>query len=186
MSVLDLMALLISLVGFYLGFRRGFIMAFFGMIGLLLGLILAMKFASWLSPAVASLDFFPSAWIPMISFVLMFIAAVLIIRAIRQAVESLASALMMGGINRILGGLVYAVMGIFIWSTLLWLGHRLYLFSPDLLAETRTFPYLVSLPSLVFEKFGQYWPFVETMLEDLHEYFDQISQKLPEHVGFHR
>ncbi len=186
MNGLDLTALLLAALGFYWGFQKGILAALLGWIGLLLGLILAMKTASLLGVYLMKWEEIPPAWIPAISYLLLFVGVILLVRLLTKALESLISTLRWNGINRLMGGLAYAAMALLFWSTLLWLGHQMHLFPPETLAHSQSYPYLAPLPSRLLEAIGQYWPMVDSILDDLSQFFDRINQKLPEHVGAHR
>lgn len=186
MNGLDLIALVLLALGFYWGYQKGILAALLEWIGLVLGLILAMKLASLLGRYLMTWEVIPSAWIPAISYLVLFLGVILLVRFLTRGLESLITALRWNGINRVLGGMAYSALALLFWSTLVWLGHRMHLFSPDTLAHSFTFPYLEPLPARVLDAIGEYWPMVDTILEELSDFFDQINKKLPEHVGAHR
>jgi len=183
---LDFIGLTIILIFFIRGYMKGIIVAIFSVIALLLGVLCALKLSGLLGEWLLQKGWVSSGWVQIISFAILFIGVVLLVRLLAKAVQSVAKLAMLGWLNGLIGGLLYAFAAAVVWSCLLWIGNQMHLVDPDTKAYSRTYSYLEPLAPWVFQKFGQLLPFARDLFGDLKIFFDQVNQTLPEHVGTDR
>ena len=93
------------------------------------------------------------------------------------------NAVMLGWVNKSIGGLLYSFMAAIIWSSLLWIGARMHLISQHTIDGSRTYTYFSELAPWVCAEVGKLLPFAKNVFSDLRQFFDHIDQKLPSHVG---
>src|SRR4051812_18840050 len=119
--LLDVIGVIILVLFFYRGYSKGFIVAAFSVIAILLGLMCALKlsqsFAAWLLEK----GYVSSGWVQVISYLVLFIGVVLLVRLIAKLLEHAAEGLMLGFLNGLIGGILYAFLGAVLWSSLLWI-----------------------------------------------------------------
>jgi len=122
MSFIDIIIISI-LAGFVLvGIWKGFFREVLGLVGVLLGIFLAIvgfgplsKILHQIVPAVPAV-----IWL-IISFLGIFIGVYLLSRLLAMLLSKLSSLIMLGWLNRLLGGLIGAVKGAFVISLILML-----------------------------------------------------------------
>jgi len=120
-----------------------------------------------------------------VSYVLLFIVVVLIVRLIGKLLEKAIDGLMLGVVNKLIGGLLYAFLGALLWSSLLWIGNRMQIITPETIAASKTYSWLSRLAPWIFEQAGKLIPFVKDTFTNLEHFFDAVNQKVPDHVGAH-
>lgn len=181
--VLDLIGIILILLFFIRGYMKGFIIAAFSVLAILLGIICALKLSHVLAQYLFNKGIITSGWGQLISYLIMFIAVVLIVRLIAKALETTVKAAMLGWVDKSIGGLLYAFLAAIVWSSLLWIGNQMHLIAPETIAYSKTYSYLAPLAPWVFTHVGALLPFAKNTFSDLQHFFEHVNQKLPDHVG---
>ncbi len=184
--MLDIISVTILVAFFIQGYRKGVIVAVFSLLGFVLGMICALKLSHKLAGYLFSAGWVTSAWAQIISYILLFAGVVWLVRLGGQAIQRSFEAVMLGLPNRLVGGLLYAFIGAFIWSSCLWLANQVHALAPETIARSRTYGYLTLVAPWVFAHVGEVMPFAKNIFSDLHHFFDGVNQHLPDHVGADR
>jgi membrane protein required for colicin V production len=171
MSLIDLILIFI-LAGFVLvGVWKGFFREVLGLVGVLLGIFLAIvgfgplsKILHRLIPVVPGV-----IWL-ILSFLGIFIGVYLLSRLLAMLLGKLSSLVMLGWLNRLLGGLIGAIKGAFVISLILML--------------LGFFPFQDSLKNIrknsaLYEPFQRIIPLVYNVLTD----FSISSRNLEKKIG---
>ncbi len=126
-----------------------------------------------------------SGWAQLVSYMILFVLVVLIVRLVASLIQKSVDAIMLGTINRLIGGVLYAFLGAVLWSSFLWIGGHMGLVGPETIAASKTYPYLSALAPWFFEQVARLLPFAKDTFSNLEHFFDTVNQKLPGHVGAH-
>lgn len=180
--VLDIIGISLIIIFFIRGYMKGIIVAAFSVLAIVLGIICSLKLSSSLAKFLYDNGIITSGWGQLISYILLFVLVVFVVRLIAKAVESSFDAVMLGWVNRGIGGLLYAFMFTILWSSFLWIGTRMQLISTETIAGSKTYPYLSQVAPWVFNKIGALWPMVKNIFTDLEVFFGHVNQQLPGHV----
>ena len=183
--ILDVIGIILIVLFFIRGYMKGFILAAFSVLAILLGIICALKLSQSFAAWMLAKGYVSSGWVQVISYVLLFIVVVIIVRLIGKLIEKAVETLMLGIVNRLIGGLLYAFMGAVLWSSLLWIGSRMHIITPETIAASHTYAKLSLLAPWFFEQVGKLLPFARDTFSNLEHFFDTINQKIPDHVGAH-
>ncbi len=183
--ILDVIGIILIVLFFIRGYMKGFILAAFSVLAILLGIICALKLSQSFAAWMLAKGYVSSGWVQVISYVLLFIVVVIIVRLIGKIIERAFEALMLGIVNRLIGGLLYAFLGAVLWSSLLWIGGRMHIITPETIAASHTYAKLSLLAPWFFEQVGKLLPFARDTFSNLEHFFDTINQKIPDHVGAH-
>jgi membrane protein required for colicin V production len=181
--MLDIIAVIIIMLAFFRGWQKGVIVALCSLLAIVLGMLAALKLSGALGIWLMKHGWVTSGWAQIISYVLLFVGVLLLVRLLARAVEGALKMAMLGFINRLAGALLYAFIGAFIWSSLLWVGDHAHLISPEAKAHSRTFGWLSPVAPWVFAKLGAVLPFAKDVFADLSQFFDLVNQHLSGHVG---
>ncbi len=107
---IDLLIVLLVLAAIYLGYQRGLILAVFSFLSLWVGIFFAFKFsaivAAWLGQRISVSD----RWLPILSFLLILLGVILLIRLGAKALESMLELAQMGTFNRMAGAVLYSLL----------------------------------------------------------------------------
>jgi membrane protein required for colicin V production len=181
---LDIAGLVIILLFFIRGYMKGFIVAAFSVVAILLGLLCALKlsqsFATWLLVN----DYVSSPWAQVVSYLVLFIGVVLLVRLIGKIIEKAVEGIMLGIINKLIGGVLYAFLGAVLWSSLLWIGAKAHIISAETIATSKSYASLSELAPWFFRQAGNLMPFVKDTFAKLEHFFDTVNGQ-PANVGTH-
>lgn len=181
--VLDIIAITLIIIFFIRGYMRGFIVAAFSVLAVVLGIICALKLSERLATYLFEHGYVTNGWAQVVSYIVLFVVVLWAVRLIAKAIESAMKAVMLGWVNKGLGGLLYAFIAALAWSTLLWLGTEVKYITPEQIAASHTYEYIEPLAPWVAEKTGALWPMAKNVFSDLELFFDNVNEYLPEHVG---
>ena len=120
MNVIDIVLLIVLLVAFVLGCRKGIVKAVGTFAGIIVGIIAAKEFSEMLQPQLAK--FFgqaDEATARVMAFVIIFIVAVLLCSLLFRLIEKLFNAILLGWLNRLLGGILSLVIAVAVSSLVL-------------------------------------------------------------------
>ena len=182
---LDVIGIILIILFFIRGYTRGIIVALFSVLAILLGIIVALKLSHALAAWLLAKGYVTSGWAQLVSYVVLFVIVVLIVRLIARLIQKAVEGMMLGVVNKLIGGLLYAFLGAVFWSSLLWIGSRMHIITPETIAASKTYSWLSALAPWFFEQVGKLLPFAKDIFSNLEHFFDTVNQKLPEHVGAH-
>src|ERR1043166_7953936 len=128
--ILDAIGIIIIILFFIRGYSRGFIVAIFSVIAILLGSICALKLSHVFAAWMLEKGYATSAWVMLIAYIVLFVGVVMLVRLVAKLIEKVAEGLMLGFINRLIGGGLYAFLGALVWSIFLWLAAHIQLIPP--------------------------------------------------------
>lgn len=181
--VLDVVGIAIIIVFFIRGYMKGFIIAAFSVLAILLGIICSLKLSHTLADYLLRKGIVTSGWAQVISYIVLFLGVVLLVRTIASAIEASLKLAMLGLVNRLAGGLLYVFLGAVIWSTFLWIFNQLHAITPETLAASKTYKWFSPIAPWVFDHIGKVLPFAKNIFADLQHFFGTVNQQLPDHVG---
>ena len=181
--LLDIIGISLLVLFFIRGYRKGIIVALLSVVGLVLGVVVSLKLSGALAGWLHAQDIAGARWALLISYVLLFVGVILLVRLIARLLEGSIKSLMLGPVNGLVGGLLYSLLAAFAWSALLWLAHRVHLLDPDTLAGSVTYSWFAPVAPRVVSLMGSLLPFAEGILAELESLFDDFNKKLPGYVG---
>lgn len=173
--MLDFVTAIVIALGFLRGYRKGLIVALFSFVAVLLGVLVALKLSHLLSAWLVEKGV-GGTWAPMVAYVLLFVGVGFLVRRGAKAVEGLTNAVMLGFFNKLAGGVLYALIGTVVWSSLLWLAARIGLVSEETKASSKTYAYLEPLAPAVYAKAGVVLPFARDIFNDLSATLDSAGK----------
>ncbi len=112
---LDILAGTLFIIALLQGYRRGFIRALISFFSLFIGLVLAFQFAGWVAIQLKEHTKIASHWLPFISFLLVLVLVLIVLRWLSGLLQQTAEWLHLGWLNTILGVVLY----VFIYYTVL-------------------------------------------------------------------
>ncbi len=183
--ILDVIGIILIILFFIRGYMRGIIVAAFSVLAILLGILCSLKLSQALSAWLLEKGYVSSGWVQVLSYVVLFIGVVLLVRLLAKLVQKAVEGMMPGIVNKLIGGLLYAFLGAVLWSSFLWLGNQMHIITPSTIAASNTYSWLSRLAPWFFEQAGKVLPFVRDTFSKLEHFFDTVNQKAT-NVGTHR
>lgn len=160
------------------GYNKGVVVALFSFIAIILGVMGALK----LSGSVSRLLFSDSQWAPFLTYIIVFVLIVWLVRLGARMIEKTFEAVALGFVNKLSGALLYGLLVTFVFSSLLWLLNQMGLIKPETQAQSKVYALIEPFAPHLFSLIGRLFPFAQTVFQDLEHFFDRINDKLPGHV----
>lgn len=183
--MIDILGITILALSFFKGWQKGIIVAACSLLAIVIGMLAALKLSTAFGAWLMANGWITSAWAQIVSYIIIFILVLWLVRLLAKAIEGALKMVMLGFINRTIGGLLYAFIGAFIWSCMLWVANFAHLIAPETLAASHTYNYFAPVAPWVFAHIGAVLPFAKDVFSDLSRFFDGVNQHLPGHVGAH-
>ena len=177
MSV-DIIFLILMVVAIFKGYSRGFIVALFSIIAFIAGIAAAMKLSTAVAKYLGDNVAVAKQWLPVISFLLVFIAVVLLVRLGAGIIEKTVQLAMLGWVNRIAGIILYVLLYAVLLSVLIFYAAQVKIISMETLTDSKTWPYIQPLGPWAMNGLGRFIPWFKDMFAQLQAFFDNISHKV--------
>ena len=172
--IIDVLFLIIIALAVFKGLKKGLIMAIFSTLGYIIGLAAALKLSVF---AASKLSTFTgnAKWLPVISFLLVFIAVVVLVNIIGRLIEKTFQTVMLGWANRLAGVILYLFVYSIIYSIFLFYAVHLHFIKQEVIADSSVYPYLQPLGIKVMSGLGTVIPWFKNMFAELEKFFSLFS-----------
>jgi membrane protein required for colicin V production len=158
------------------GLRRGLIIALCSVIAFVVGIAAAMKLSVVVAGYLKDSVNVSVQWLPVISFILVFVAVVLLIRLGAKMLEKTVELAALGWINRLAGVLFYAMLYMLGFSVLLFYAQQVHLVDESTADRSLTYSVIQPWGPLVINTFGKLIPLFKDMFTELEQFFARIAQ----------
>jgi len=173
--MIDLIYGVLVLVAIFKGLRRGLIVAVFSIIAFIVGIAAAMKLSVLVAGYLDQTTNLTARWLPFISFLLVFLAVIMIVRIAARMLESATQALSLGMVNKIGGILLYLIIYTFIVSILLFYAIKIRLISNETITSSVTYHFIAPWGPYMIEKLGVLIPVFKNLFLQLTTFFDKLT-----------
>ncbi len=144
--ILDLLTGLLVAYGFYQGFSKGLIKTVFASLSLIIGIVAALKLSPILIGLLQeSININPAVSF-VIGFVLTFIIVMALVRFIGSRIEKLLESINIGGLDKLLGGILLGLFYAIIVSFAVHFMDKIQLINEETKTASITYPLLKPLP----------------------------------------
>jgi membrane protein required for colicin V production len=157
------------------GLRRGLIIAVFSILAFIAGIAAAMKLSVVVAGYLKDSVHVSAKWLPFISFALVFIVVVLLVRWAARLLEETVEMAMLGWVNKIGGVLLYTILYMFTLSVILFFMQQVKLISDETIAHSTTWPVIQPLGPWVIDGFGKLIPAFKNMFNELSNFFGKLA-----------
>ena len=176
--ILDLIVAIILVFAIIKGFQRGLIVGVFSFVAILIGLAAAIKLSVVVAEHLGRSVNISGKWLPVISFILVFIGVVLLVRLGANLIQRSVETAMLGWVNRLGGIFFYIAIYIAVFSVLLFYAEQVHLVKQETIDSSATYSYIRPIGPKAVDAFGTLIPFFKNMFIELERFFEGISRKL--------
>jgi membrane protein required for colicin V production len=174
--IIDLALVVILIIAVLKGYSRGLIVAVFSLLAFIIGLAAAVKLsavvAGWLGQNVNV----SKEWLPVISFALVFLAVVLLVRMGAKAIEKSVQIVMLGWVNRLGGILFFGILYLIIFSIVLFYAEQLQLLKPETIKASQTYNFVKPWGPKAIEGLGAVIPWFKGLFAELEGFFGAVAK----------
>ncbi|MFT4644459.1 MAG: membrane protein required for colicin V production [Planctomycetota bacterium] len=176
--VIDVIFLLIIIASFYSGFKQGIIYAVLSFLGIFVGVIAALNFSTFAGIWLVKNFNLPEIVIPTLSFVVVLIVVIAAIKFVAFLAKKILQTISLNFVNKISGGLLYAVLASFIFSVLFSFIDQYGFLTEAVKAESQVYPYVSTFGPIIFKNVSDLIPVFNDIYKDTNEIFKNAASSL--------
>lgn len=176
--LLDIIFAVIIVLALFKGYQRGLIVGLFSLVAVIIGLAAAIKLSAVAAKYIGSAVKISVQWMPVISFAVVFLIVVLLIRLGANAIEKTVEVVMLGWLNRLCGIILYAAIYLVVFSVLLFYAEQVKLLQPETIQQSVTYKYVQPWGPKVINALGNIIPLFKDMFGELEQFFDGVAKKI--------
>jgi membrane protein required for colicin V production len=177
--LIDIIFFILMALAVFKGYNKGFIVALFSVVGFFIGLAAALKLSSYVAEQLSGSLSVSSKWLPVLSFMLVFIAVLLLVRLGARLLQGGVELVMLGWVNRIAGILLFAFLYGVLYSFFLFYAVQLKIFSDEATGQSNIYPYIQPLGPKLIDALGTIIPWFKDMFAQLQQFFEGIPPATP-------
>ncbi|HEV7782039.1 MAG TPA: CvpA family protein [Chitinophagaceae bacterium] len=176
--VLDLVFAIVLILAILKGYQRGLIVGLFSLVAVIIGLAAAIKLSAVVAGYIGKAVKVSEEWLPLISFAVVFLVVILLIRLGAKAIESAVEVALMGWVNKLGGIILYVAIYTIVFSVLLFYAEQMKLVQPEAIRKSLTYSYVQPWGPKAINAFGAVIPLFKDMFEDLEHFFDSVARDI--------
>ncbi len=176
--LLDLIFAVIIVLAVLKGYRQGLVVGLFSLIAVIIGLAAAMKLSTVVAGYIGSAVKVSDEWLPIISFAVVFLIVILLIRLGARAIEKTVEVAMLGWVNKIGGVILFAAVYITVFSVLLFYAEQMKLIQPETINKSVSYSFVQPWGPKVINGFGSVIPVFKDMFGELEQFFSGVAKEI--------
>jgi membrane protein required for colicin V production len=175
---MDIFFVILMVLAIFKGYSRGFVVALFSILAFIAGIAAAMKLSATVANYLGNNEVIGKQWLPVISFLLVFVVVVLLVRLGASVIEKTMQLAMLGWVNKIAGIILYVVLYIVLLSVVIFYANQVKLINDETLEASATWAYVQPWGPWAMNGLGRLLPFFKDMFAELQHFFENISHKV--------
>lgn len=177
--VLDLVFAVVIVLAVLKGYQQGLIIGLFSLVAVIIGLAAALKLSTVVAGYIGSAVKVSEEWLPLLSFVVVFILVILMIRWGARIIEKTFETVMLGWVNKLGGILLFAAIYTLVFSVLLFYAEQMNLLQPETITASKTYSFVQPWGPKAIDGFGSLIPIFKDMFADLEQFFEGVAEQIP-------
>lgn len=176
--LLDIIFAVLIVLAALQGYRSGLIVGLFSLVAVIIGLAAAMKLSAVVAGYIGRNVNVSEEWLPLISFVVVFLIVVLLIRWGAKAIERTAEIAMLGWVNKLGGIVFYVALYTIVFSVLLFYAENMQLLQPETINKSVTYSFVQPWGPKVINGMGAVIPIFKDMFAELEKFFEHVAGEI--------
>lgn len=176
---LDLLGATLLVLAVIKGYQRGLIVAVFSLVAIIIGLAAAIKLSAAVAVYIGDTVNVSQQWLPFISFAVVFIGVVLLVRLGANLIQKTVEWGMLGWINRLGGILLYVITYFLVYSVVLFYADQLGLLKPETREASLAYEIVSPWGPRTIDTLGVVIPFFKDMFNQLQSFFGNMTEGTP-------
>jgi len=175
--IIDILFAIIILTALFKGYSNGIIVAIFSMLALLIGVAAAIKLSTVVAGHLKDSVSISNRWLPIVSFVLVFLVVLLLVRLGAAAIQKTMELVMLGWLNRLAGIVLYSLLYTVIFSVVLFYAVKMQVLSQVTINTSATYHFIQPWGPGAIDSLGMIVPFFKNMFHELESFFQSVVTK---------
>ena len=176
--MIDIIFAVLMLVAIIKGYRKGLAVAVFSIVAFIVGLAAALKSSAVVAGYLQKNVSVSSKWLPFISFIIVFIAVVILVNLGGRLIQKTFEMAFLGWVNKLGGIIFFAALYIIIFSIFLFYAEKVHLFESAAIQQSITYPFVKPCGPVVIDSFGKIIPVFKDMFVQLESFFENVTNKI--------
>jgi membrane protein required for colicin V production len=173
---IDVIFLLAMIAAIIKGYSKGLVVAVFSFAAVIIGLAAALKLSSLVAVWLQTSTSISSYWLPFLSFALVMIGVVFLVRLGAKIVEKTVQFAMMGWVNKLGGIVLFAALYVSILSVVLFFFDKMHLLKTDTITASKFYWFIQPLAPKVIAGFAKILPIFKDVFHQLETFFENSSK----------
>lgn len=165
--IFDLVFVIVIGLTFWWGYQKGVIHSIFAILVYFFGVIGAVKFSYLLIKYLKQFTGLSPKPLSVVAFILMFLLIVLLVKIVEWLLETLLKTFTLNTANKIAGGVLHALVGLYLLCVLLWYGKGFNAVPKDQREMSHTYKYINNIAPSVMTWTGAIVPIVKDTYNQL-------------------
>ena len=167
----------ISLVlAFIRGWKKGVLWAVASLLAVILGSLVSLKLSHRFAEFLQAQQIIDSKYTLIVSYVLLFLIVMYGLRLIIKMIEKLMKSLMLGWVNRLVGGAVYVLFSAFMVSSIFWLANQGGILTEEGKKESQLYSIIEPIAPMGIEIGSDLIPYAKEMFQQVSEHLDKYAK----------
>ena len=176
--LIDIVFAILLITALIKGFSKGLIVAVFSLLAFIIGLAAALKLWAVVAAYLQKDMQIIGRWLPFLSFAIVFIAVVFLIRWMAAFLKRTVSLVLLGWVDTIGGILFYALAYLMIFSIVLFYATQLQIIGSEAAIESKTYHLILPWGPRVINGIGVIFPWFSNLFSDLTLFFSGVSDRI--------
>ena len=177
--IIDLVFAVVLILAVLQGYRRGLIVGVFSLVAVIIGLAAAMKLSTVAAGFIGKAIKISEEWLPLVSFAVVFLVVILLIRLGAKAIERTIEVVMLGWVNKLGGIILYAAIYTTVFSVLLFYAEQMKLLQPGTIHQSLTYSFVQPWGPKAINGFAAIVPVFKDMFTELENFFSRVAGEIP-------
>lgn len=173
--IIDLVYVVLVVIAVFKGYQRGLIVGLFSFLAIIIGLAAAMKLSTVVAEYIDDSVNVSDKWLPVVSFAVVFIIVVLLVRWGANLIEKTAEAVMLGWLNKLGGILLYAAIYTTVFSIIVFYLEQIAIIKPETINKSLTYSFIQPWGPKAINAFATVVPVFKDMFTELENFFSKLS-----------
>ena len=174
--IIDIFFCILMAMAVFKGYSRGLIVAVFSFFAIIVGLAAALKLSTVVADWLGHSTNIASKWLPFLSFLLVMIGFILLIRLVAGIIQKGVEFMLMGWINRLGGIVLYVAIYTTVFSVVLFFADKIHLVKQQTIQESVVYSYIEPCGPKIVNGFAVIVPFFKNMFTQLETFFVSVGK----------
>jgi membrane protein required for colicin V production len=175
---LDIILVVVLILAIIKGYQRGLIVGVFSLVAIIIGLAAAIKLSAIVAGYIGKAIKISDTWLPVISFAVVFIIVVLLIRLGANILQKTVEIALLGWVNRLGGILLYIAIYFIAYSVIIFYAEQVKLIQPETIQKSVTYTFIQPWGPKVINGFASIIPVFKDMFAELQSFFGGVAEKI--------
>ncbi len=175
--IIDIILLVLVVLALLKGLQKGFVLAIFSFAAVIIGLAAAMKLSVVVAGWLQSSTHISARWLPVISFAIVMIGVVLLVRWCAKLIEAGMNMALLGWLNKLAGICLYVALYVTVFSVLLFFAKEIQLLKPETIGQSRCYHFIEPWGPFAINGIGKLVPVFKDLFTQLEQFFASVAPK---------